>query len=392
MQSLNVKKGSLKSSIKIPASKSYANRALIIAAITKDSPKIFNLPDSSDVINLIKALKQLGLKTIEDDGFQFINTFPSCETSDQIIQVGDGGTTARFMAVLALLGQKTYHLELKGKLKDRPWDEFINITRNLSAHAELAGNVLTVKGPAKFPANLQIDCSRTTQFATAFSLISPISGCSITPVQMESSQSYWKMTEAITQHFYNHSLFNVPLDWSSASYPLAFGALNHNIHLPGLHFDPYQADAKFFEMLKELGCIEENADGILVKPLKSSQSIDVDVSDCLDLVPALGYFLAHLPGNHKLSGIQNLVHKESDRLTEVIKLLTIFNRKAYKMSDTLIIEGSSEMIDIEKTLNMPDDHRMVMAGTLFLRHHHGGTISPAEAVKKSYPDFFLSLS
>lgn len=392
MQSLSVNKGLLKSSIEIPASKSYANRALVIAAIIKDSPKIFNLPESTDVLNLIKALKQVGLKTKEDDGFQFLNSFPACEISDQVIEIGDGGTTARFISAMLLLGKKQYTLKLGGRLKDRPWDEFITLARSLGAQADLTDGELKIKGPARFPEKLNIDCSRTTQFATAFSLISPASHCSIHPVNMTSSQSYWRMTEKIIEEFQNSHSYYVPRDWSSASYPLAFGALNQEIKFPGLLYDSFQADAKFFNILKDLGCVNESDDGIIVSRISSSKDLTIEVSDCLDLVPTLGYFLAHLGGKHVLSGIENLAHKESDRLSEVISLLKVFERKAIVQDGKLIIEGKNTRINRPVDLVLPDDHRMVMACTLFLLHHEGGSVSPKEAVKKSYPDFFSIIS
>lgn len=388
MQSLSVKKSLLKSTIEIPASKSYANRALIVAAISPHSPKIFNLPDSTDVINLISALKQIGLKTDESGGLQFLNSFPDCETSDQKIEIGDGGTTARFIAAMLLLGKKSYALKLGGRLKDRPWDEFISIARNLGAKAELQNDILSIQGPAKFPMQLKVDCARTTQFATAFALITPSSQCEIQPVNLSSSQSYWEMTRKIIGDLNKAESYFVPRDWSSASYPLAFGALNQEIKFPGLHPDLYQADAKFFNILKSLGCAFDNKDGIVVTKIKTSGNQSIDVSDCLDLVPTLGFFLSHLVGQHTLTGIGNLAHKESDRLSEVISLLKNFGRNAFVQDGKLIIEGTNQMVNQAIDLVLPDDHRMVMAGTLFLLHHEGGSVSPKEAVKKSYPDFF----
>ena len=122
--------------------------------------------------------------------------------------------------------------------------------------------------------------------------------------------------------------------------------------------------------------------------MKKHHPVKFDVSDCLDLVPTLGYFLSHIEGIHRLIGISNLVHKESDRLTEVIKLLSHFNRKAWSEGGVLYIEGKRDIETNCPTLSMPNDHRMVMTAALFLRHHSGGEVGPKEAVLKSYPDFF----
>src|SRR5690606_4539426 len=105
-----------------------------------------------------------------------------------------------------------------------------------------------------------------------------------------------------------------------------------------------------------------------------------------------GFFLSHLEGQHELHGVKNLVHKERDRLKEVIELLNHFEKKSSTEGDVLYIEESPGLINKEIELDLPDDHRMVMAGALFLSHHQGGSLKPAEAVKKSYPDFFSLLS
>lgn len=392
MQSLSVKKSNLISVIQIPASKSYANRALIVAALSNQSPKIKNIPQSTDVKNLINALKQVGLKTLEDDGLQFLNSFPDCELGDQVIPIGDGGTTARFFATFLLLGRCSYQLELGGRLKDRPWEEFLKLASSLGAKAELNGNILLIKGPAKFPEILEVDCSKTTQFATAFALLENVTKTKVIPLHLNSSQSYWKMTDKVTSDIKFQSTYEIPRDWSSASYPLAFGALNQDIFFPGLIYDPHQADAKFFDILQNLACLDQMADGLAVRKLIVEQSIDMDVSDCLDLVPALSFFLSHLKGHHKLYGIENLVHKESDRLSEILKLLKTFEKEALVKDGILHIKGNSSKLSSSVNLSLPEDHRMVMAGTLFLLHHGGGTISPQDAVKKSYSDFFSIIS
>lgn len=394
MQSLLFQKCNLKRKVSVPSSKSYANRALIIASLLKDSPLIRHLPEASDVTILLDCLKAIGLQfEVIGDTVKFKNSFPASEKSSHIeVSVGEGGTTARFLASMLLLGKSEYTLILGQRLKDRPWQEFLDLVREMGGKAHLNGNKLVLQGPIKLPSELKIDCSKTTQFATGFQLLSAVQKMRVIPVNMNSSQSYWAMTEKLTSELPGLSTYDVPRDWSSASYPLAFGALNHEIEFPGLYPDEFQADSKFFDILTTFDCIETTNEGLKVKPIKSHQSVIFDVSDCLDLVPTLGYFLGHIQGHHKLTGISNLVHKESDRLNEVIKLLWTFKRKASTDGETLFIEGDSGRLSEKFDLVMPDDHRMVMSGTLFLIHHAGGSIAPSVAVSKSYPHFFDLIS
>ena len=388
MSSLKVNKGHLKSEVHLPSSKSYANRALILAALSKHAVTFKNLPDSTDVTILLKCLMELGLNiTVAGAEVTVHSSFPACESEPRTFEVGEGGTTARFLATMLLLGKENYRLILGSRLKDRPWQEFIKIARELGAEAALKNNELRIKGPITFPEQLIIDCSETTQFATAFKLICPAS-TKVFPLGLKSSVSYWAMTEKVIQEIATKKEYSIPFDWSSAAYPMAFAALNHEISFPELKHDSFQADAKILPILKNFKAVAETHEGIKVSPTKDFFNFSQDMSDALDLVPALSFFLAHVKGQHELSGIQNLVHKESDRLSEVIKLLGKFEKKAWSRDGSLFIEGNPALISQKVQLQMPDDHRMVMTATLFLLHHSGGEISPREAVSKSYPHFF----
>lgn len=395
MQSLSLKKGKLVSKVIVPSSKSYANRALILCALLKDAPKLLNLPLATDVTILLECFEKIGLIVERNEGsVQIKNSFPACETPQSLIEiaVGEGGTTARFLAALLLLGSNSYRLILGERLKERPWQEFINLAHSLGGQVSLENDVLTIQGPITLPSVLEIDCTKTTQFASAFQLTSLHSGTKVVPLNLSSSQSYWAMTEKLMQEMTQVECYPIPLDWSSASYPLAFGALNQHIEFPGLFPDALQADSKFYQILQQYQALALTSAGIEVHPVSVHHSLTFDVSDALDLVPTLGYFLAHIEGEHQLDGIQNLVHKESDRLGEVIKLLKIYGREARTDGRSLFIKGNTERVDEAKNLVMPNDHRMVMVGTLFLLHHAGGTIAPTSAVEKSYPGFFDLLS
>ncbi len=391
MQILKIPKGKLADKALVPPSKSYANRALILASLWGQGIRITNLPDATDVTNLIKCLGAIGLNPEwAGTNLCFGQSFPDCEGEGELVlDVGEGGTTARFLATLLLLGSRPYTLLLGERLKERPWEEFLDLAQLLGARATLSGRALQVQGPGIFPSSVTIDCAKTTQFATALKLLGIRTGALVIPKNLEVSKSYWRMTEELVVTFaQENSTYTVPRDWSSASYPLAFAALNHRIEFSGLSFDSLQADSKFLILLRSLGCVEETAGSIFISPLLNHRSVELDVSDCLDLVPTLSYFLAHVEGQHRLTGVENLVHKESDRLSEVIRLLSIFDRQANTNGSSILIHGSSQRISRSVDLRLPNDHRMVMAGALFLRHHAGGTIAPAEAVEKSYPRFF----
>jgi 3-phosphoshikimate 1-carboxyvinyltransferase len=386
MTTLKISKGKLPEVIHLPSSKSYANRALILAAVTKGPVTIQNLPQATDVSILVDALKKLNL-SIDENGNSITikNSFPECEKAGKEIAVGEGGTTARFLAVLLTLGSQEYVLRLGKRLKERPWTEFLDCARSLGICAELQEGKLSVAGPVNSPAELRVNCARTTQFATAFDLV--LSDTKIIPDNLSASESYWKMNGPLKAHFKTHDSYLVPADWSSAAFPMAFASLNQSISFPNLAFDEFQADAKILAILKSLGAVKSELPEIVVGEFTDGLDLNFDMSDCLDLFPALTFMLAHITGVHTLSGLKNLAHKESDRLKEMTGLLHTFERKFDVKENSILIYGNESLCG-EKHLDLPDDHRIVMAAALFLRHHSGGTLTNSESVNKSYPDFF----
>ncbi len=389
MTSFKVKKGPLKSTIHLPRSKSYANRLLILASVNEKDISLTSLPLAEDVVLLMKALEQIGLViTRSGDTTRIENSFPACEREGQTIEVGEGGTTARFLACLLCLGHSPYTLILGKRLKERPWEEFLSLVKAHGGKATLRDNQLQIQGPLKPSSSMKIDCQRTTQFASGFQLAFSAMGLIVEPLNLVSSESYWNLTQALVKAVAHDDKFTIPLDWSGASYPLAFGALNQKIFFPELQFDPYQGDAQFLEILKHRGSVEINSMGIEVIPSQTVGDVELDVRNCLDLVPALCFYLSHISGIHKLHGIQNLIYKESDRLSEIRRLMLLFERESEVENHCLIIHGHQHLIDKPQDLKLPNDHRMVMMGALFLRHHGGGSVNPLEAVDKSFPGFF----
>jgi len=364
---------------------------LIIAAQKSESVVIDNLPKATDVTILINALKEIGLNLeVMNDRIVFNNSFPQCEVSQvptKVIEVGEGGTTARFLASLLLRGKNSYILKLGSRLKERPWDEFISFANQYGASCSLTDDELFIQGPVHLPSELEVDCTRTTQYATGLALCF-YESTKIIPVNLVASQSYWEMSLRLIEDFKNLKKYTTPIDWSSASYSLAFAALNQETFFPHLQMDPFQADAKFYTLLDSLGMLTQEKDGVKIHPKKVHQNIKMDVTDCLDLVPTLVYFLSYIDGTHELIGVDNLVYKESDRLGESLRILEAFKVKHSVVGNTLSIKGEDVRCASKVDLVLPDDHRMVMSASLFMRHNSGGTVSPKEAVNKSYPEFF----
>ena len=167
----------------LPTSKSHSNRALILGAIRGGNFKIHNLSTSTDVTHLLNAFKKIGLR-IRQNGSTvvFENAFPECEkeSSGDVIELltGDGGTTNRFLIALLSRGKKEYHLRPSEKMNERPIEDLIAPLKKISVNIVCnqdknnPGPWIKMKGPASLynTTKLEIDCSKSTQFASALML------------------------------------------------------------------------------------------------------------------------------------------------------------------------------------------------------------------------------
>ncbi|MBH46743.1 MAG: hypothetical protein CME71_01080 [Halobacteriovorax sp.] len=384
-----------KARISIPSSKSRANRMLFLAAITPGEVTLSNIPDSSDVTDMLKCLKVLGLNMTTPTHGQLVihNSFPECEKeSDQpiIVECGYGGTTTRFLAALLVLGCNTYHLEASGHMRDRPMSEMIEPLTKLGARIEHNRNGiwLLIKGPVKNKLELlEVDAARSTQFASAVAMTMSLWNGKVSPLNLSASEEYLKMTEDAIEQCKNHH-WAIPLDFSSLSYAMGLAAICGEVEITNFKsIDTFQPDCVFIEILKNIGARVDFGQTPLKVSLGALSSWEGDCSGFPDLVPTLAFVLAYADGTSKLKNLSVLQHKESDRLSEICKILSLNEISHQVAGDTLLIQGGS--FHANKVIyEAPDDHRMIMMAALFMKVNGGGEIVNYEHVKKSYPFFF----
>lgn len=394
---LRIEPGAFRSTVTIPRSKSHANRYLILAARSKNAVTITHLPLSDDVQHLLACLKKIGLRvTHQNDTATIEGSFPQCEvvsSETMHLDAGEGGTTARFLAALLASGKRRYALHTRGRLSQRPWRELTDALRYADAHVTWQDQTLTIQGPvsvSKIP--VTISAALTTQFASALQLAFHEDGYRANPVNLISSGPYWEMTKAACQEVASSALV-VPLDWSSAAYPLVFAAVTgQTISIPGLVPDA-QADAMLFHLLAQRGAATQTGAGVTGEGLKDASPIDVSVAPCPDLAVALAYLCASLNGVSVLRDVSVLRQKESDRLEAIAELLKQFEVDCEYSNEGDVLRITGRNISVkERGVTVPSDHRLVMVGALFLMSFGGGTISHPEAVAKSFPEFFDQLT
>lgn len=385
--------------ISIPTSKSYANRALILATLKKEKIILKNLPKAQDVKDMLDVLWKLGICENIDFKYLEINkTFPQDEIKENNMKelyLGEGGTTIRFLLPLLALGSQKYLLKVNPRFKLRPFHVLLSILKKAGAEIELSDRIdelCTLKGPIHL-SEIEIDCSQTTQNLSAFLLLQSTFDFNIKIKNLISSRSYIEMSKSMVNIFLRTTEYSIPVDMSSASYFIALGCIYKNIKIKNIFcVDSLQADSEIFNVLDKLGAkYTFSSSGLTISKSEEPMAFDVDISTCLDLAPTLAFLASFCKGKSELKNMTNLKFKESNRIDAITNVLDSFGVIYEYLEDRLFIHGAKTFKE-PKVLNVVDDHRIVMMASLFLKVLGGGEIHPASAVKKSFPEFFELLS
>jgi 3-phosphoshikimate 1-carboxyvinyltransferase len=188
-------------------------------------------------------------------------------------------------------------------------------------------------------------------------------------------------------------------DWSGAAFLLVAGAIAGPIKVKGLQLNSTQADKKIMEALHSAKAnIKQEEEGILIGPASFNEqtnsngliAFEFDATDCPDLFPPLVALASVCNGVTKIKGVSRLAHKESDR---GLTLQTEFAKMGVQIKlvgDEMLIHGGS--LIQSATVFSQHDHRIAMAcGVAALVANGPIEITAAEAINKSYTDFFTHL-
>jgi 3-phosphoshikimate 1-carboxyvinyltransferase len=313
-------------------------------------------------------------------------------------------------APIVALGSHQIVLNGRGSLMQRPMNFFDEIFPQLSISIQSNNGKLPIKiqGPLQ-PKNISIDGSLSSQFLTGL-LMSYAKACT-TPVSIKvenlKSKPYIDLTLQVLKHFGWHVenrdykefyvwpiinpqpailKYTVEGDWSGASFLLVAGAIAGDISVEGLDAQSVQADKAVIEALKKTGAEIVFDENIISIKRKQLNAFEFDATDCPDLFPPLVALAAYCKGTSSISGVSRLTHKESNR---ALSLKNEFGKMGVNISiqdDVMFIEGNNP---VGAVVHSHHDHRIAMACAVAAMQADGETvIYEAEAVNKSYPDFY----
>ena len=403
-----------------PASKSSMQRACAAALLHQGTTRILNPGHSNDDLAAMDVIQKLGA-TVQVDPESLLVTSNGVQPIGPNMNCGESGLGIRMFTPIAALSDHTITIEGMGSLVKRPMHFFDTIFPSLGIEIQSQTGYLPIKikGPLK-PANITVDGSLSSQFLTG--LLMAYAASSVTDavihVQDLKSKPYidltlsvlnafgWKVQHHQYERFEflphptlpDHINYTVEGDWSGAAFLLVAGAIAGPIAVKGLQLDSTQADKKVMQALKDAGAsIDMQADTILIGPAKDVDGnpshlnpFAFDATDCPDLFPPLVALAAQCNGLTIIQGVSRLAHKESDR---GLTLQTEFAKLGIRIeldNDRMMVYGGTGIHAAE--VFSQHDHRIAMAcGVAALCADGPIVISDAEAVNKSYTDFFAHL-
>ena len=411
-----------------PASKSSMQRACAAALLHRGTTRILNPGHSNDDLAAIDVIQKLGaiVKT-EDASKEKINSTSIIVHSNGVQPIGDtmncgeSGLGIRMFTPIAALSDQSITVEGIGSLLNRPMHFFDTIFPKLGIEIQSQAGYLPIqiKGPLK-PANIEVDGSLSSQFLTGLlmAFAATENTNAVIEVQGLKSKPYIDLTLSVLNTFgwkvqhqdykrfeflahpplADHIDYTVEGDWSGAAFLLVAGAIAGPIVVKGVQLNSTQADKAVIQALKDAGAsIDINENAIQIGPAKdkagvvgSLKAFEFDATHCPDLFPPLVALAAVCNGVTILHGVSRLAHKESDRGLTLQKEFAKLGIRIELNQDRMMVYGGIGIKGAE--VFSQHDHRIAMAcGVAALCADGPITITDAEAVNKSYTDFFKHL-
>lgn len=387
----------LEGSIQLPASKSISNRALILNSLAGKTGGLENLADCDDTNVLIKALN----------------------TESNRFDIGAAGTAMRFLTAFLACREGLGEITGSQRMKNRPIRVLVDALNILGARIDYLEKEgyppLRIHGKKLEGGSINIDGSISSQYLSALLMVAPtmdkglqlnIQGDLISKpyvrMTLEMMHQYGIQSEWTAQQIriypqtYQAVNYLVESDWSASSYwyQMLSLAKEGQLYLKGLFSESLQGDARVASWFEKLGIQTRYQEtGVtLTKTQSVTDFFEADFTDQPDLAQTFAVTCAIKGIPFRLSGLQSLKIKETDRMKALIsegrKIGFKFEEKT---ENTLEWKGERSSIDLETGIDTYEDHRMAMAFAPACLGLDRIRINEPQVVSKSYPTYWEDL-
>ena len=407
----------LNAEVSIPGSKSYTQRALIIAALAHGSSFLRNHLISEDTVYLTEGLRSLGANIVATDKDVIVSgTGGEISNPGKEIYLGNNGTAMRFLTGLVAIGKGEFVLTGDSRLCERPIKPLLDALKTLSVDARSRNN--NGRPPVIINANgiqggeVIFTDIESSQYLSSILICAPFAERD-TEIRLRGSAvslPYVNMTIEMMEKFgvevikenpdhyivknnqrYAGRRHMVEGDVSNASYFFLASALcKGRVRVLNINPSTLQGDIGLLDIMERLGCSVIRGDNwveVAGGEMNRGEYI-FDMKNMPDVAPTLAVLAAMRPGRTIIKGIAHLRLKESNRITALVNELTRTGVPAEERESGLIIDGGTPHGAEIETYN---DHRIAMSFAILGLAVPGIKIKDRDCVNKSFPRFWDEL-
>jgi len=411
-------------------------RACAAALLSRGETVIRHPGYSNDDKAALEVIHGLGAEVATlDDGSLKISS-RGVKPGQAEVNCGESGLGIRMFAPIIALSDQPVRVNGEGSLLTRPMDFFDEIFPQLGIRVVSNKGKLPLKiqGPLQ-PRNLEIDGSLSSQFLTGLLFAYAAAGAKDVAIKVNNlkSKPYIDLTLQVMEHFgwevenreyaefyfpgTNQAVtgesgtgpvgeasrqYTVEGDWSGGAFLLVAGAVAGKITVKGLDVDSTQADKAILQALRDSGAsLSIRGEEIEVGPVGTGEAggavatgtlkaFRFDATDCPDLFPPLVALASYCKGTTVIEGVGRLAHKESNRALTLQEEFGKMGVPVQLDGDRMLIKGGEGVRGA--LVHSRHDHRIAMACAVAGLGAKGDTvIEEAQAINKSYPDFYEHL-
>ncbi|MBL8020609.1 MAG: 3-phosphoshikimate 1-carboxyvinyltransferase [Leptospirales bacterium] len=404
-------------SVVLPGSKSIANRALLLSAVSSGKTEIQGLPDAEDVEVMLRNLPALGIRTDNEDERVTIagcgGPFPVEFAS---LRLENAGTALRPLVAMLCAGRGSFTIDGNDQMRNRPIGDLVRGLARLGitirAEEKVQGGKTDLYPPVRietagFPGGETVlSGSVSSQFISAFLLAAPLAARSVRLLIAEEpvSKPYIDLTIHMMQEFgvkverkgyaefvidpqkyKTPGKYRVEADATAATYFMALGALAGPVTVSSLSKASAQGDIHFAELLQKMGARVDHVDDRITVRRGDLNGIDVDMNDMPDAAMTLAVLALFARGTTRIRNIANLRVKESERIKGLATELTRLGAMVEEGEDSLTVHPPETLRPAR--IETYKDHRMAMAFSL-ASFGTEVTILDPDCVRKTYTHYF----
>ena len=397
-------------------------RACAAALLTIGQTTLINPGKSNDDLAALDVIRKLGADIEYAGNGNIIITSNGIHPINNEVNCGESGLGIRMFTPIAAISDQPITLTGTGSLLTRPMDFFDEILPQLGVRVQSQNGKLPlqIRGPLK-PVDIEVDGSLSSQFLTGLLMAYGAAGAKGVTITVKDlkSKPYIDLTLQVMKHFgwevenknYQQFYFNnltpnpklptclpnrqapkytIEGDWSGAAFLLVAGAIAGPIIVKGLDIFSTQADKAVLQALIDCGCqLSIQPEQIEIGPL-TLKAFHFNANDCPDLFPPLVALAAYCEGITVIEGVNRLTHKESNRSLSLQQEFAKLGIEINLQDDLMLIKGGTGVKGA--TTHSHHDHRIAMACAVAALKAEGEVmIEEAEAINKSYPEFYEHL-